>query len=41
MAANNYQNRAQFDNVIAKIKWFSFLTHCVELTSLIYWYQFY
>jgi len=27
MCAKNYQNRALFDKVIAKIKWCSFSTH--------------
>jgi len=30
MCAKNYQNRAWFDEVIAQIKWCSFLTHSVE-----------
>ena len=32
--AKNYQNRAWFDKVIAKIKWCSFLTHVVHLRLL-------
>jgi len=30
MCAKNYQKRARSDKVIAKIKWYSFLTHTVE-----------
>jgi len=32
--AKNYQNRPQFDQVIAKIKWCSFFTHMVVAPAL-------
>ena len=31
----NCQNGAKFDKVIAKIKWCSFLTHCVLCITLV------
>jgi len=30
--AKNYPNKARFDKVVTKIKWYSFLTHSVEIS---------